>query len=115
MGTAESQPSLIPLTGADTSALLIRQTPFWIGCAGADNLRLFYPGVSERHAAVLEREGGFWISRGRGSVTVDGRPVGEDGILLRDGSVIELAPGCRYGFAGGPTGKIAGEEVRSED
>src|SRR4051812_37882170 len=112
MGTAESQPSLIPLTGTDTAPLLIRQTPFWIGSAGADNLRLFFPGVSERHAAVLEREDGFWMSRGRGAVSVDDQPVGADGVPLRDGSVIELVPGCRYAFASGAAGKLAELEER---
>jgi hypothetical protein len=96
-------PSLIPLPPTPGGAVALSTSPCWIGSGPGCLLRLYLPGIAERHAAFLEREDGFWIAPSPGASpvpTVNGSAVdGEH--LLSHGDVIELAPAARYQFDSG--------------
>jgi hypothetical protein len=91
----------VPLTPHRGCESPLDASPFWLGSGNECGLCLHLPGIAERHAAILEREDGFWLVRMR---TV--RPVPRvNGIAmaaelrLRSGDVIELLPGISFRFA----------------
>lgn len=73
--------------------------PAWIGSAANCSIRIFVPGVADHHAAVLEREDGWWVSA-RGATLLNGAPV-TGSVRLTDGAIVEVAPGYRYEFRSG--------------
>lgn len=96
-------PALIPLPPTAGGAIPLSTSPFWIGSAASCTLRLYLPGIAGHHAAVLEREDGFWLASGPGASpvpTVDGTAAAAE-LRLSHGSVIEIAPAARYRFDSG--------------
>lgn len=96
-------PALIPLPPTGGGAIPLSTSPFWIGSGTGCALRLYLPGIAGRHAAVLEREDGFWFAPGPGVSPlpkVNGSAA--DGELrLSHGDVIEVAPAACYRFDSG--------------
>ena len=95
-----SIPSLIPRAPQRSDAVRLETTPFWIGGGAGASLRIFLPGIAERHVSILERGDGYWVIPAGGAVTVNGAQVSA-GTHLADGDVIELAPGCSFQFDSG--------------
>jgi len=96
-------PALIPLPPTAGGAIPLSTSPFWIGSAAGCTLRLYLPGIAGHHAAVLEREDGFWLASGPGASpvpTVDGTAAAAE-LRLSHGAVIEIAPAARYRFDSG--------------
>ena len=96
-------PALIPLPPTTGRGATLSTSPFWIGSAAGCALRLNLPGIASRHAAILEREDGFWLAPGPGVLpipSVNGAAVVED-VRLSHGDVIEVAPAARYRFDSG--------------
>jgi hypothetical protein len=96
-------PVLIPLPPTAGGSVTLSTSPFWIGSAAGCALRLHLPGVAGRHAAILEREDGFWLAPGPGALpvpTVNGAAAVDD-VRLSHGDVIEVAPASRYRFDSG--------------
>ena len=96
-------PALIPLPPTAGGSVPLSASPFWIGSGASCPLRLHLPGIAGRHAAVLEREDGYWLAPGPGASpvpTVNGSAAyGE--VKLSHGDVIEVAPAARYRFDSG--------------
>src|SRR3954470_16114011 len=93
-------PSLQALAPREGPPVPFSVAPFWIGSSEASQIRVLLPGMAGKHAAILEREDGFWISRGEGPVSLNGSAI-QQSARLADGDVIDLAPGCRYRFLSG--------------
>ena len=94
-------PRLKSLAPQPARSVQITSTPFWIGTAASADYRVDAPTVRGRHAAIIERADGYWLVKGEGDVTVDGRSI-DDGVRLDHGSVLELARGCRISFDDAP-------------
>lgn len=93
-------PSLVPLPPTAGGPVVLLTSPFWIGSAASCGLRLHLPGIAGHHAAILEREDGFWLAPGPGALpvpTVNGATAVDD-VRLSHGDLIEVAPAARYRF-----------------
>jgi hypothetical protein len=101
-------PRLVPLPPTRGGDVPVARTPFWIGTAADAGLRLFLPGIADRHVSILEREDGFWVSPARpGSGTaVNGVPAAAP-LRLRSGDVLQFAPGVVYRFDSGEPVRVA--------
>lgn len=86
--------TLPPLPARDVA---LNASPFWIGTAKSAPLSFLHPALRDRHVGLVEHADGWWIVRAEGDARVDGQPIG-NGTRLRDGAVIELAPGCSLVF-----------------
>ncbi len=75
---------------------------FWIGSSSSSGLRVYLPGVAERHASISERQDGYYLSPfGPGTtVRLNGAAVTTATKLL-DGAVVELGPSARFEFVTG--------------
>jgi hypothetical protein len=105
-------PTLIPVSPTSGGTVTLSTSPFWIGAATGCALRLYLPGIAGRHAAILEREDGFWLAPGPGASplpTVNGT-VAHSERRLSHGDVIELAPAARYRFDSGEPPPSEAEE-----
>ena len=56
------RPRLVPIAPTPGDAQAIETTPFWIGASSTAHLKVYLPGVAERHASITEREDGFYIA-----------------------------------------------------
>jgi hypothetical protein len=104
-----SIPSLIPRAPQRSDAVRLETTPFWIGAGAGASLRIFLPGIADRHLSILERGDGYWVIPSGGSASVNGSPV-TAGTRLANGDVIELAPGCSFQF---DSGEVAAPVINS--
>lgn len=98
-----TSPALLPLPPTAGGAVTLGTSPFWIGSASGCPLRLYLPGIAGHHAAIVEREDGYWLAAGPGASpapTVNGSAV-QGEFKLSHGDVIELAPAARYRFDSG--------------
>lgn len=96
-------PALIPLPPTAGGSVTLSTSPFWIGSSTGCPLQLHLPGIAGHHAAILEREDGFWLTPGPGALpvpTVNGAAA-EGEVRLSHGDVIEVAPAARYRFDSG--------------
>lgn len=96
-------PALIPLPPTAGRPVALSTSPFWIGSANSCALQLHLPGIAGNHAAILEREDGFWFVSGPGASpvpTINGAAA-EGEFRLSHGDVIEVAPAARYRFDSG--------------
>jgi hypothetical protein len=96
-------PALIPVPPTAGGSVGLSTSPFWIGSAPGCPLQLHLPGIAGHHAAILEREDGFWLAPGPGVSpvpTVNGTAA-YDEVRLSHGDVIEVAPAARYRFDSG--------------
>jgi hypothetical protein len=96
-------PTLVPLPPTAGGPVALSTSPFWIGSGAGCALRLHLPGIEGHHAAILEREDGFWLAPGPGALpvpTVNGVDAVDD-VRLSHGDVIQVAPAARYRFDSG--------------
>jgi hypothetical protein len=96
-----TRPRLVPLTPHRGCESPLDASPFWLGSGNGCGLRLHLPGIAERHAAILEREDGFWLVPMRAvrpAPRINGVAVAAE-LRLRTGDVIELLPGVAFRFA----------------
>lgn len=98
-----ARPCLEPIAPHRGGEARLDASPFWLGSGAGCGLRLHLPGIAARHAAILEREDGFWlvpVRAVRPAPRVNGVPVASE-MRLRAGDVIELLPGVSFRFATG--------------
>lgn len=98
-----TRPRLVPLAPHRGSEASLDASPFWLGTGEACGLRLRLPSMAERHAAVIEREDGFWfvpVRAVRPAPLVNGTPA-ESELRLQAGDVIEILPGIAFRFTTG--------------
>ncbi len=91
------QPTLVPVAPTPGAPLALDRSPFWIGGADGAALRLYLPGIADRHVALIEREDGWWASPGHESVTLNGMAL-TAARLLAAGDTIAVLPGHQYRF-----------------
>jgi hypothetical protein len=84
----------------------LRGASIRIGRAIDAGVRLDHPLVDARHAMLLEREDGWWISAAPGRVQVNAELLVGDR-LLRQGDRIQLAPGAVLRFESGAPPVVA--------
>ncbi len=105
-------PRLVPVAPTQGSPTAIDRSPFWLGSAASSALRLYLPGIAEKHASISEREDGYYLSPHSSATVVrlDGRPISGPTKLI-DAAVIDLGPTARFEFVtGAPRAKPAEEE-----
>ncbi len=104
-------PRLIPIAPTQGDPVSIDRSPFWIGSSSGSGLRVYLPGVADRHASISEREDGFYLSpfSGGTGVRLNGRQL-TGPTRLADGAVIELAPSARYEYVTGESRAKPAEE-----
>ena len=70
-------PMLVPVPPTQGDPATVDRSPFWIGSSASSALRIYLPGIAERHASITEREDGFYLSPFPGAAppVVDGRPL----------------------------------------
>lgn len=98
-----TRPRLVPLAPHRGSEASLDASPFWLGTGEGCGLRLRIPGIAERHAAVIEREDGFWlvpVRAVRPAPLVNGTPA-ESELRLQAGDVIKILPGISFRFTTG--------------
>ena len=93
-------PGLTPIPPLEGGRKAIDRTPFWLGSDRASQLPVFSPGVLQKHAAILLREDGYWISPNGGQLRINGATVATS-IRLNDGDSVELAEACAFRFDDG--------------
>jgi len=95
-------PRLVPVAPTQGDATAVDRSPFWIGGAASAALKVYLPGIADRHASITEREDGFYLAPFSPSTAIrlDGQPV-TGAVKLRDAAVIELGPAARYEFVTG--------------
>ena len=95
-------PRLVPIAPTQGDPVSIDRSPFWIGSSSGSGLRVYLPGVADRHASISEREDGFYLSpfSGATAVRLEGRSV-TGPTKLTDGAALELAPSARYEYVTG--------------
>jgi hypothetical protein len=71
-----------------------------LGSDRSSQLPVFSPGVLQKHAAILLREDGYWISPNGGRLRVNGAEISTS-TRLTDGDSIEVAEACSFRFDDG--------------
>jgi hypothetical protein len=107
-----SPPRLVPVPPTSGEPAMVDRSPFWIGSAASAALRIYLPGIAERHASITEREDGYYLSPfpGAGTFRLDGRPIGGP-TKLEDAQVLDLGPTAKWEFVtGAPRQKPAEPE-----
>lgn len=105
-------PRLVPVAPTQGAPTAVDRSPFWIGSASSSALRLYLPGIAEKHASISEREDGYYLSPHSSATVVrlDGRPISGP-TRLNDAAVIDLGPTARFEFVtGAPRAKPVVEE-----
>jgi len=97
---APTRPSLVSLAPLPEAHFPLTSSPFVVGRARDAGARLDHPLVQPRHAVLLEREDGWWLSGGNASVLVNDRASTGDR-LLQSGDRLQLAPGATLQFDDG--------------
>lgn len=95
-------PTLVPLPPTGGEPATVDRSPWWIGSSSSASLRVYLPGIGERHASITEREDGYYLSPMSGvtGIQVDGRSI-TGATRLTDAAVITLAPAARFEFVTG--------------
>ncbi len=96
-----SRPSLTSVSPLPAAVFPLTSSPFVIGRAREVGARLDHPLVQPRHAVLLEREDGWWLSGSNPSVTVNDEPLGGRDLRLVSGDRLMLAPGAVVRFDDG--------------
>ena len=107
----EPLPGLTPLAPLDGARRTIDRSPFWIGSDRSTHLPVFTPGVLQKHAAILLREDGYWISPNGGELKINGSAI-TTSTRLKDGDTVELAVACAFRFDDGAP-KVVHEPVQA--
>lgn len=93
-------PSLVSLAPLPEAQFPLTSSPFVIGRARDAGARVEHPLVQPRHAVLIERADGWWLTAGTASVLVNERPADGDRLLQR-GDRLQLAPGATLRFDDG--------------
>ncbi|MEO8453044.1 MAG: FHA domain-containing protein [Gemmatimonadota bacterium] len=95
-------PRLVPVAPTRGEPVAIDRSPFWIGSSNTGALKIFLPGIGERHASITEREDGYYLSPMAGATPPRvGGVVLSGPVKLQDGQVIELGPAAKYEYISG--------------
>ncbi len=78
----------------------IDRSPFWLGSDRTSHVPIFNPTVLGKHAAILVREDGYWVTPNGGSLRVNGTEVTASA-RLQSGDVVTLSDGCSLRFDDG--------------
>ncbi|MGE3618552.1 MAG: hypothetical protein AB7L66_21965, partial [Gemmatimonadales bacterium] len=77
-------------------------------------LRVYLPGVADRHASITDREDGYYLSPMPGAaILLNGRPVSA-ATRLADGVIVEISPAARWEFVTGEPRIVAAPEPEEE-
>ena len=110
-------PRLVPVAPTQGTPRSIALTPFWIGSSPDSALPLQLPGVAARHAAVMEREDGFYLSPVANvypAPLLNGRAV--TGLTrMHNGDVIQIVPGVEWRLETGEPLPVAAAEADEGD
>ena len=110
-------PRLVPVAPTQGTPRSIALTPFWIGSSPDSALPLQLPGVAARHAAVMEREDGFYLSPVANvypAPLLNGRVV--TGLTrMQNGDVIQIVPGVEWRLETGEPLPVAAAEAEEGD
>ena len=110
-------PRLVPVAPTQGTPRSIALTPFWIGSSPDSALPLQLPGVAARHAAVMEREDGFYLSPVANvypAPLLNGRAV--TGLTrMQNGDVIQIVPGVEWRLETGEPLPVAAAEADEGD
>src|SRR3954471_4342632 len=93
----DSVPGLTPLPPLEGRRHAIDRSPFWLGSDRGNQLAIFSPGILAKHAAILLREDGYWLSPNGGVVRLNAALVTTSTRLNAD-DTIELSAGCAFRF-----------------
>lgn len=94
-----TEPPLAPVRYA------LRGATLRIGRGPDSPVRIDHPAIDARHAMLLEREDGWWITAPAGRVTVNGRAM-EREHRLAHGDILTFAPGAAVRFDDPPATPI---------
>ncbi|MBC7897117.1 MAG: FHA domain-containing protein, partial [Cytophagaceae bacterium] len=91
------RPRLVPIPPTPGDAQAIETTPFWIGASSTAHLKVYLPGIAERHASITEREDGYYIAPHSAAtmVTVNGDRI-TSAERLKDHSEIGIGAVARF-------------------
>ena len=109
-------PQLVPIAPTKGDPVEIDRSPWWIGSSSTSSLRIYLPGIGERHGSITEREDGYYLTPMTGvtGLKLNGHALSKATRLV-DAAVIELAPTARYEFVTGEPRVVAPEpEVEPE-
>lgn len=109
-------PTLLPLPPTRGESISVDRSPWWIGSSSSGSLRLFLPGIAERHASITEREDGYYLSpmSGVSGIEVDGRAISGP-TRLDDAAIIVFAPAARFEFVTGEPRNVPAAEAPAPD
>ncbi len=93
---------LVPVAPTQGEPAALDRSPFWIGSSASASLRIYLPGIAERHASITEREDGWYLSPFPGAAPpeVDGRAI-TGPTKLADAQRIRLGPTALFEFVTG--------------
>lgn len=91
------RPRLVPIPPTPGDTQFVERTPFWIGASSSAHLKVYLPGIAERHASITEREDGFYVAPHSPAtvVTINGDPI-SGAERLKDRAVIGLGTVARF-------------------
>ncbi|MGE3618468.1 MAG: FHA domain-containing protein, partial [Gemmatimonadales bacterium] len=103
-------PKLVPAAPTRGEPVEVDRSPWWIGSSAGSALRVYLPGVADRHASITEREDGYYLSPMPGAaIMLNGRPVSA-ATRLADGVIVEISPAARWEFVTGEPRIVAAPE-----
>ncbi|MEZ4455793.1 MAG: FHA domain-containing protein [Gemmatimonadales bacterium] len=107
-------PKLVPAAPTRGEPVDVDRSPWWIGSSAGSALRVYLPGVADRHASITEREDGYYLSPMPGAaIMLNGRPVSA-ATRLTDGVIVEISPAARWEFVTGEPRIVAAPEPEAE-
>ncbi|MGE0439497.1 MAG: FHA domain-containing protein [Gemmatimonadales bacterium] len=107
-------PKLVPAAPTRGEPVEVDRSPWWIGSSAGSALRVYLPGVADRHASITEREDGYYLSPMPGAaIMLNGRPVSA-ATRLADGVIVEISPAARWEFVTGEPRIVAAPEPEEE-
>jgi hypothetical protein len=96
----DAVPGLTPLPPLEGRRRPIDRSPFWLGSDRASQLPVFSPGILDKHAAILLREDGYWLSPNGGAVRLN-KDLITTSTRLNDGDVFRLSDACAFRYDAG--------------
>lgn len=112
----EPVPGLTPLPPLEGRRRPIDRSPFWLGSDRSSDLPVFSPGILGKHAAILLREDGYWLTPNGGVVRLNKVPI-TTSTRLRNGDSVEISDACAFRFDDGvpkPVAAPAGSPVPAD-